>query len=204
MAGVGGDNVVKVFIDSNKEASLKIAAGKLSSAEQKLSPHHDARPDPNDISVLVVHGISLPAGEFGQPYIDQLFMGTLDTSAHPTFDVLEGLRVSAHCVIHRDGRIVQYVPFDQRAWHAGVSHYCGRKRCNDFAIGIELEGTDTEPYTKEQYQQLAQLAAAAVRTYPALTPQRIVGHQHIAPVRKTDPGPAFDWHYFRSLLAQEL
>lgn len=187
-----------------KEQSLKIKAGKLDLAEQKLSPHHDARPDPQDISVLVVHGISLPAGEFGLPYIDQLFMGTIDTKAHPSFDVLEGLKVSAHCVIHRDGRIVQYVPFDKRAWHAGVSHYCGRKRCNDFAIGIELEGTDTEPYTKEQYQQLAQLAAAAVREYPALTPQRIVGHQHIAPVRKTDPGPAFDWDYFRSLLAQEL
>ncbi len=187
-----------------KEQGLEIKAGKLDLAEQKLSPHHDERPDPRDISVLVVHGISLPAGEFGLPYIDQLFMGTIDTTAHPTFDVLEGLKVSAHCVIHRDGRIVQYVPFHLRAWHAGVSQYCGRKRCNDFAIGIELEGTDTEPYTKEQYQQLAQLAAAAVREYPALTPQRIVGHQHIAPVRKTDPGPAFDWDYFRSLLAQEL
>jgi AmpD protein len=204
MAGVGGDNVAEVFLMLKKEKQVEIKAGKLDAAEQKLSPHHDARPDPQDISVLVVHGISLPAGEFGQPYIDQLFMGTIDTRAHPTFDVLEGLKVSAHCVIHRDGRIVQYVPFHLRAWHAGVSHYCGRKRCNDFAIGIELEGTDTTPYTKEQYQQLARLAAAAVKAYPALTPQRIVGHQHIAPVRKTDPGPAFDWHYFRSLLAQEL
>ncbi|RUO62499.1 1,6-anhydro-N-acetylmuramyl-L-alanine amidase AmpD [Pseudidiomarina insulisalsae] len=183
---------------------MEISAGQLQGVEQKLSPHHNERPDAQDISVLIVHGISLPAGEFGQPYIDQLFMGTLDPKAHPSFDVLEGLRVSAHCVIHRDGRIVQYVPFHLRAWHAGKSHYCGRKGCNDFTVGIELEGTDTEPYTKEQYQQLAKVAAALVRTYPALTPQRIVGHQHIAPVRKTDPGPAFDWQYFKSLLNEEL
>ena len=184
--------------------AMKIENGQLDAAEQKLSPHHDERSDPNDISVLVVHGISLPAGEFGQPYIDQLFMGTIDINAHPTFDVLKGLKVSAHVVIHRDGRMVQYVPFHKRAWHAGVSYYAGRRRCNDFAIGIELEGTDTEPYTKEQYQQLAKVAAALVQTYPLLTRQRIVGHQHIAPVRKTDPGPAFDWQRFRNLLNEEL
>ncbi|MFC0445833.1 1,6-anhydro-N-acetylmuramyl-L-alanine amidase AmpD [Pseudidiomarina halophila] len=181
-----------------------IKNGTYPQAEQKLSPHHDDRTDPDGISVLVVHCISLPAGEFGQPYIDQLFMGTIDTNEHPTFGILKGLRVSAHMVIHRDGRMVQYVPFHKRAWHAGVSHYCGRKGCNEFSIGIELEGTDTAPYTKEQYQQLAKVAAALVQEYPALTPQRIVGHQHIAPVRKTDPGPAFDWQHFKQLLDQQL
>lgn len=183
---------------------MQIRDGMLQQVVQRASPHADARPDPNDISVLVVHGISLPAGQFGTPYIDQLFMGTIDCDADPSFAILRNLRVSAHAVIHRDGQCVQYVPFHRRAWHAGVSHYCGRKRCNDFAVGIELEGTDTTPYTKEQYQTLAEVAAALVRTYPALTPQRIVGHQHIAPVRKTDPGPAFDWDYFRQLLNVSL
>ncbi|MDN7126354.1 1,6-anhydro-N-acetylmuramyl-L-alanine amidase AmpD [Pseudidiomarina sp. 1APR75-33.1] len=189
---------------TESDPNASINNGKYRDAEQKLSPHHDQRSDPTDISVLVVHGISLPAGEFGQPYIDQLFMGTLDPEVHPTFAILKGLRVSAHMVIHRDGRIVQYVPFHLRAWHAGISHYCGRRGCNDFAIGIELEGTDTEPYTKEQYQQLARVAAALVEHYPALTAQRIVGHQHIAPVRKTDPGPAFDWQHFKQLVNQQL
>ncbi len=182
----------------------RIQQGRYTAAQQKQSPHHDERSDPTDISVLVVHCISLPAGQFGLPYIDQLFMGTLDPTSDPSFGILQGLRVAAHMVIHRDGHMVQYVPFDKRAWHAGVSHYCGRKGCNDFSIGIELEGTDTEPYTKEQYQQLAKVAASLVQHYPALTPQRIVGHQHIAPVRKTDPGPAFDWQYFKQLVAQQL
>ncbi len=178
-----------------------IAEGRLRRATQRQSPHVDARPDPDDISLLVVHGISLPAGEFGGPYIDELFMGQLDHQAHPEFAPLKGLRVSAHCLIRRDGELVQYVPFDQRAWHAGRSSYAGRRRCNDFSIGIELEGTDTAPYTKEQYQQLAQVAAELIATYPQLNRQRIVGHQHIAPVRKTDPGPAFDWAYFTQQLA---
>lgn len=177
-----------------------ITDGKLSYAQQRSSPHCDARPDATDISVLVVHGISLPAGEFGGPYIDDLFMGKLDSAAHPEFKPLEGLRVSAHCLIRRDGEIIQYVPFQQRAWHAGRSYYAGRRRCNDFSIGIELEGTDTAPYTKEQYDRLAAVAADLIRTYPKLNRRRIVGHQHIAPVRKTDPGPAFDWAYFNSCL----
>lgn len=177
-----------------------IKDGWLTQAQHCESPHADARPDATDISVLVVHGISLPAGEFGGPYIDALFMGELDCSAHPEFEILAGLRVSAHCLIRRDGEIIQYVPFNQRAWHAGRSHYAGRRRCNDFSIGIELEGTDTAPYTKEQYVRLAEVAAELIRTYPKLTRRRIVGHQHIAPVRKTDPGPAFDWAYFQQCL----
>lgn len=165
-----------------------------------VSPHADDRPDSADISLLVVHGISLPAGQFGGPYINDLFLGRLDCNAHEDFAVLEGLRVSAHCLIRRDGSIVQYVDFDQRAWHAGVSEWQGRERCNDFSIGIELEGTDNTPYTELQYRSLAAMAAVIQENYPAITDSRIVGHEDIAPGRKTDPGPAFNWHHFRTLL----
>jgi AmpD protein len=178
--------------------------GWLEQATKRESPHADERPDPEDINLLVVHGISLPAGEFGGPYIDDLFMGTLDTTAHPDFSILEGLRVSAHCLIRRDGELLQYVPFHRRAWHAGRSQYCGRRRCNDFSIGIELEGTDEQPYTKAQYQRLAEVVEQLLQHYPALTRHRIVGHQHIAPVRKTDPGPAFDWSYFKQLVSEKV
>jgi AmpD protein len=181
-----------------------IKNGWLEQAIQHESPHADERTDATDISVLVVHGISLPAGEFGGPYIDELFMGTLDTTAHPDFAILEGLRVSAHCLIRRDGELIQYVPFHRRAWHAGRSNYCGRRRCNDFTIGIELEGTDTTPYTQKQYERLAEVARQLIDHYPALTRHRIVGHEHIAPVRKTDPGPAFDWPRFKHLLNDNL
>lgn len=178
--------------------------GWLTDAVQRPSPHADERPDPHDISLLVVHGISLPAGEFGGPYVDDLFMGALDPHAHPDFAPLAGLRVSAHCFIRRDGELVQYVPFHRRAWHAGRSHYCGRRRCNDFSIGIELEGTDHTPYTEAQYQRLADVAALLIQHYPALTRHRIVGHQHIAPVRKTDPGPAFEWAHFYHLVNKKV
>ena len=177
-----------------------IEHGCLNNAIQRPSPHHDERPDPQDISLLVVHGISLPAGEFGGSAIDELFMGTLDTVNDPRFQYLHRVRVSAHCLIRRDGELLQYVPFDRRAWHAGKSHYAGRNRCNDYSIGIELEGTDHAAYTKEQYQVLAAVTRELLQQYPKLTPQRIVGHQHIAPVRKTDPGPAFDWAYFKQCL----
>lgn len=183
-----------------KHMSVRIQDHCLTSARQFQSPHADLRPEQTDINLLVVHGISLPAGEFGGPYIHDLFMGQLDCQAHPDFAVLEGLRVSAHLVIRRDGEVIQYVPFNQRAWHAGRSWYCGRPRCNDFAIGIELEGTDDTSYTDQQYQQLADIATLLVEHYPLLRRQRIVGHQHIAPGRKTDPGPAFDWDKFQSLL----
>lgn len=178
--------------------------GWLKHATKRESPHADERPDPEDINLLVMHGISLPAGEFGGPYIDDLFMGTLDTTAHPDFNILEGLRVSAHCLIRRDGELLQYVPFHRRAWHAGRSSYCGRRRCNDFSIGIELEGTDDQPYTKAQYARLAEVVEHLLQHYPALTRHRIVGHQHIAPVRKTDPGPAFDWAYFKQLVSERV
>lgn len=149
--------------------------------------------------MLVIHNISLPPGEFGGPYIDQLFTGTLDPHAHPYFQDISHLRVSAHCLIRRDGCIVQYVPFDQRAWRAGVSQFAGRERCNDFSIGIELEGTDTLPFTQEQYQQLARITQLLLDIYPIMPP-RITGHSDIAPLRKTDPGPAFDWQHYHQLI----
>jgi AmpD protein len=162
--------------------------------------HYDDRPDPADISLLVIHNISLPPATFSTPYIDDFFGGRLDCTAHPYFARLQGVRVSAHCVIYRDGRIWQYVPFNKRAWHAGLSLFDGRDKCNDFSIGIELEGTDDVPYTEAQYSALASLSRQLLRQFPAINPQRIVGHCDIASGRKTDPGPAFNWpHYFQLL-----
>lgn len=178
---------------------MQLSKGWLNEARHVPSPHFDCRPDDEQPSLLVVHNISLPPGQFGGPWIDALFTGTLDGSADPFFAQIVHLRVSAHCLIRRDGEIVQYVPFDKRAWHAGVSEYQGRERCNDFSIGIELEGTDTEPYTAAQYQQLAALTRTLVELYPAIA-DNIAGHCDIAPQRKTDPGPAFDWAKFRALI----
>ena len=147
-----------------------------------------------------MHNISLPAGRFGLPYIDQLFQGCLDVTADPSFKELDGLQVSAHFLIRRDGELVQYVSCDDRAWHAGVSVFDGRTGCNDFALGVELEGTDDIDYTDEQYACLAELTNTLITHYPALTPDRIVGHCDIAPGRKTDPGDSFDWQRFKGLL----
>ena len=180
---------------------MQLNKGWLVGARRVPSPHHDCRPDEETPSLLVVHNISLPPGEFGGPWIDALFTGTLDPHAHPFFAEIAHLRVSAHCLIRRDGEIVQYVPFDKRAWHAGVSNYQGRERCNDFSIGIELEGTDDSGYTPEQYETLVVVTQALLQHYPDLTPERIVGHCDIAPGRKTDPGAGFDWAYYRQLLA---
>ncbi|MEW5682227.1 MAG: 1,6-anhydro-N-acetylmuramyl-L-alanine amidase AmpD [Pseudomonadota bacterium] len=171
---------------------------------QRPSPHCDDRPPGETISLLVIHNISLPAGEFAaipeQSHVDALFMGCLDVSAHPSFSDLQGVRVSAHCVIWRDGSVFQYVPFAKRAWHAGVSQFAGRERCNDFSIGIELEGSDNLPYTEQQYQSLILLTKMICQQYPTITPNRITGHSDIAPGRKTDPGAAFDWGRYRSAL----
>lgn len=175
---------------------MHLKDGWLSDVKHIPSPHCDERPEEELPSLLVIHNISLPPGQFGGPFIDHLFTGTLDPQAHPYFADIAHLRVSAHCLIRRDGEIIQYVPFDKRAWHAGVSQYQGRERCNDFSIGIELEGTDTLAYTPEQYQQLAQLTALLIAHYPQIA-QHMTGHSDIAPVRKTDPGPAFDWNTFR-------
>ena len=164
------------------------------------SPHYDERLEGMAIELLVIHCISLPPGQFGGPFIDQLFTHTLDKNAHPVFAEIADLRVSSHLLIRRTGEIVQYVPFLKRAWHAGLSNFQGRERCNDFSIGIELEGIDDVPYTDEQYEQLGQVVKILQQAWPNLTPERIVGHSDIAPERKTDPGPAFDWPRLFALL----
>jgi N-acetyl-anhydromuramoyl-L-alanine amidase len=176
------------------------ATGLLVGARQVLSPHCDARPAGVLPELLVVHGISLPPGEFGGPWIDRLFTGTLSPDAHPYFRTIATQRVSAHALIRRDGQIVQYVPFGERAWHAGQSAWAGRTACNDFSIGVELEGTDDTPYSDAQYQALAELLAA----YPSLTPQAIVGHSDVSPGRKTDPGASFEWPRLRTELDAAL
>ena len=164
------------------------------------SPHCDNRPIGIAIELLVIHGISLPPGHFGGPYIDQLFTSTLEPTAHPYFVEIADLRVSAHFLIRRTGEITQYVSLQQRAWHAGVSSFAGRDRCNDFSIGIELEGCDDVLYTDEQYQQLTQVIKTLRQAWPLLTSARIVGHCDIAPGRKTDPGLAFDWGRLYALI----
>jgi AmpD protein len=166
-----------------------------------LSPHFDRRPQDTVPDLIVVHGISLPPGEFGGAWIDQLFTGSLDPDAHPFFRDIAQQGVSAHALIRRGGDIVQYVPFQARAWHAGESQYQGRPFCNDYSIGIELEGTDDLPYEDAQYESLAHLIRALLAAYPSLASERVVGHSDIAPGRKTDPGSAFDWQRLRRGLA---
>jgi AmpD protein len=174
--------------------------GIVAGARQVASPNCDDRPAGVEPELIVLHGISLPPGEFGGDAIDRLFTNTLAPAAHPYFEQVAGLRVSSHLLIRRDGELVQYVPLHRRAWHAGESCYCGRNTCNDFSVGIELEGTDDVPYADAQYERLAQLIPALIAAYPSLHRRRIVGHCDVAPGRKTDPGPSFDWQRFYSLL----
>ncbi len=157
------------------------------------SPNYDQRPDKDDISLLVIHNISLPPGEFGGCHVDELFQNKLDPEQHPYFKEICHLEVSSHVLIDRQGEIVQYVPFHKRAWHAGQSEFQGRSACNDFSIGIELEGSDDQPFESIQYQKLAELIGVLLRSYSNLSKDNIVGHSDIAPGRKTDPGPFFDW-----------
>jgi AmpD protein len=164
------------------------------------SPNSGDRPDPRDISLIIVHNISLPPHCFGGPHIDELFTNCLDPEAHPYFAEIQGMQVSSHFLIRRDGELVQYVGCDRRAWHAGRSCWQGREDCNDFAIGIELEGADDVPYTDQQYRVLAELTRSLINYYPELTEDRITGHEDVAPGRKTDPGPAFDWKRFEKLV----
>jgi AmpD protein len=180
---------------------IDLSTGLLARAKQVLSPHFDVRPQDTFAYLIVIHGISLPPGKFGGAWIDRLFTGTLDPDAHPFFRDLARQRVSAHALIRRDGSIVQYVPFQARAWHAGESEFEGRSVCNDFSIGIELEGTDDLPYEDAQYESLAHLLRALLAAYPSLSDKRVVGHSDIAPGRKTDPGGAFDWQRLRRSLA---
>lgn len=166
----------------------------LTGAGFRASPHQDARPGGvADIDTIVIHAISLPPGSYGGGAIDDLFMGALDVGAHPYFEEIGGLRVSSHLVIDRAGVVTQYVGFDARAWHAGESHFDGRPRVNDFSIGIELEGCDNDAFTDAQYAALTLTLRALISAYPSITPARIVGHADIAPGRKTDPGPCFEW-----------
>ncbi|MCH8499567.1 MAG: 1,6-anhydro-N-acetylmuramyl-L-alanine amidase AmpD [Marinobacter sp.] len=170
-------------------------------ARQCASPNYGARPAGSDISLLVVHNISLPPGQFGGPYIESFFCNRLDPSAHPYFETIAGLQVSAHLLIRRDGELVQFVNLKDRAWHAGRSVFEGQPECNDYSVGIELEGADTIPYTEAQYRALARVCADIIGAWPGIARERIAGHSDIAPGRKTDPGPAFDWHRFHKSLA---
>jgi len=182
---------------------MKIVNHRLSAARFVPSPNCDDRPEPRDISLLVIHGISLPPGQFGGPYVDALFCNTLDPAEHPYFADICNLRVSSHVLVRRDGSLVQYVPFDRKAWHAGRSCFQAREQCNDFSIGVELEGTDEVPYTNAQYQTLIELTRALMLVYPGIVPGTIAGHSDIAPGRKTDPGPAFDWQRYRAALTKD-
>jgi N-acetyl-anhydromuramoyl-L-alanine amidase len=178
--------------------------GWMSGAERRPSTHWDRRPEGLAIDLLVIHNISLPPGEFGGPWIDDLFLGRLDPLAHPYFAVATAAgRVSAHLLIRRDGYLVQYVPFGLRAWHAGRSSFQGREGCNDFSIGIELEGDDNTPFEPEQYRTLIRATRLIMAHYPAIDPGRIRGHSDVAPGRKSDPGPCFDWGLYLAALGRQ-
>jgi N-acetyl-anhydromuramoyl-L-alanine amidase len=180
--------------------TIDVQSGLLPAARQVPSPNHDARPSGVVPELIVVHGISLPPGEYGGPWIDRLFTNLLPADGHPFFATVAALKVSSHVLVRRDATLVQYVPFHRRAWHAGASTYRGRERCNDFSIGIELEGSDEEPYEPAQYRVLSDVIVSLCRAYASLSPERIAGHSDIAPGRKTDPGPVFDWPRLHALV----
>lgn len=185
---------------NNLRLPPQIKQGWLLEVEQQKSDFFSPRCQEDEISLLVIHNISLPAGVFGTNHISELFLGTIDPTSHPSFVDLAQLQVSAHCLIKRDGSIIQFVSFNDKSWHAGVSAFNHREKCNDFSIGIELEGTDDIPYEEAQYQQLAKLTLCLQQEYPLITNDNIVGHCDIAPGRKTDPGLAFNWQYFHQVL----
>lgn len=180
--------------------SLDETTGLLEGVLLVESPNCDERPAECAPDLIVVHGISLPPGEFGGPWIDRLFTNTLPADQHPYFAEIAGLEVSAHFLVRRDGVLVQYVPVNRRAWHAGQSCFEGRERCNDFSIGIEMEGEDSTPYEQVQYDMLVTLIVSLREQLPSLRHAPVVGHSDIAPGRKTDPGEAFDWQYLTDLL----
>lgn len=181
-------------------ARLKIENHWLVNAKRVPSANFNQRPDSHEISLLVIHSISLPPGKYGGGFVEQFFTNALDHDAHPYFNTIKNLQVSSHLYIRRNGKVTQFVPFDQRAWHAGASCFAGEENCNDFSIGIELEGVDDEPYENSQYESLLHISRGLMHVYQGITPERICGHCDIAPGRKTDPGPAFDWQRFRSHL----
>jgi N-acetyl-anhydromuramoyl-L-alanine amidase len=181
--------------------SVHQPTGLLIGVRQVLSPHRDERPAGVLPDLIVMHNISLPPDEFGGPWIERLFNGDLPPDHHPYFAEIQGMRVSSHVLVRRDGEVLQFVPFHERAWHAGVSTFEGRSACNDFSIGIELEGADELPFEEVQYTQAGAVIRALLAAYPALSAQHVVGHSDIAPGRKTDPGPAFSWPGLRAAIS---
>jgi len=179
-----------------------INKGELVPAEQAASPNFGERPAGVSVDLVVVHSISLPPGEYGSGAIQRFFCNQLESSEHPYFEEIAGLKVSAHVLIERSGKVVQFVNFDRRAWHAGCSEHKGREECNDFSIGIELEGTDYDVFGEAQYDSLAALLIALEAYYPDVTTESVVGHSDIAPGRKTDPGEGFDWQKLSSAIAR--
>lgn len=188
-------HIEQTVLKLSEDTSFAVSPGEglLRPATQCPSPNQDDRPDGQSPELIVLHGISLPPGEYGGPHIESLFTNCLDWGAHPYFAEIEGMKVSAHLLIRRDGQVVQFVPFGRRAWHAGQSKFRGRDACNDFSIGIELEGCDDSPYADAQYTRLIPVVRAIIAAYPRISPREIAGHCDIAPGRKSDPGPAFDW-----------
>lgn len=182
------------------EKEHRIVNGWYEGALREPSPNFDERPAGQVVDLLVIHAISLPPDEFGGGYIQRFFQNKLDPSIHPYFEQISSMEVSAHFLIERSGKLVQFVATDKRAWHCGESHFCGRDRCNDFAIGIELEGCDSKPFCDVQYARLGELTTAIRSAHPAIAIENIVGHMDIAPNRKTDPGPYFDWTRYRERL----
>jgi AmpD protein len=189
------------MLDPPLPEQFSIANHLLLPVRQVVSPNQCEREPESEISLLVIHSISLPPGEFGGGYVDDLFCNCLDTAIHPFFTEIEHLRVSAHLLIERGGSVTQYVPFNCKAWHAGQSCFEGRESCNDFSIGIELEGTDDSSFTDVQYDVLSAITRVLMKEYPGINQRRIVGHSDIAPGRKTDPGQLFDWQKYRGALS---
>ena len=183
-------------------ALFQVENGQLIGARQVPSPNYNKRPEHSEIQLIVIHNISLPPSQFGGGYIEQFFQNQLDWSLHPYFQTIQGMQVSAHLLILRTGEVLQFVNFKDRAWHAGRSSYLGKVECNDYSIGIELEGSDDTDFEDIQYQILADVVASLQKAYPK-TDQHLAGHSDIAPGRKTDPGPHFQWQYFREALAQK-
>ena len=181
--------------------SFQVIDGQLIGARQVPSPNYNQRPEHTEIQLVVVHNISLPPSQFGGGYIEQFFQNQLDWSQHPYFQSIEGMQVSTHLLILRTGEVLQFVNFNDRAWHAGRSTYLAKKECNDYSIGIELEGSDDQPFEEVQYSVLAEVIATLQATYPKIL-QHLAGHSDIAPGRKTDPGPFFDWPKTRALIQQ--
>ena len=180
---------------------INTKTGLIENAQYIDSPNTDDRPMDDDIDLIVIHSISLPPGEYGGPWIEKLFTNQLPASEHPYFEEIQQMKVSSHVLIRRDGSVQQFVPFHKRAWHAGPSCFEGRETCNDYSIGIELEGTDESPFEDSQYQQLAELIKALHSSYDKIDKNRLTGHSDIAPGRKTDPGTGFDWDKLRKLIA---